>query len=139
MSPKEAWRPLLRGDPLVAEALAAFGRAYAAGGDRVGPPEWEAVAELYHDRLSRISRDNGWYDLFLIGADGALVYTVERESDLGMIIPGSLLETSSLGRAFASARGGEKSAIAIADFEPYAPSGGQQDAGDSLDREFEKY
>ncbi len=86
-------------------------------------PEWNALAEKYDSRMKDIMRDNGWHDIFLIHSDGSIVYTVTRESDLGMSIPESELKHSGLGKAFQAAQSMGAEDIVIADFEPYAPSG----------------
>ena len=95
---------ILKDDPYVQQALVEFDQAFEAGGDRVDTTEWQAVAQKYDARMKDINEDNGWYDLFLMHTDGDVVYSVCKESDLGMVIPDSSLKDSSLGVAFAKAQ-----------------------------------
>ena len=115
---------ILKDDPYVRNALVEFNRVFEAGGDSTDTAEWRALAREYDDRMHDIMVDNGWYDIFLIHTDGDIVYTVTRESDLGMIIPDSELLTSSIGEAFTKAQNMRDEDIAFADFAPYAPSAG---------------
>ena len=119
---------VLKDDPFVREALTEFDKAFEEAGDRGLTAEWNTVAEKYDTRMQEIMKDNGWYNIFLIHTDGDIVYTVTRESDLGMSILDSDLKDSSLGKAFQAAKMMDEEEIAIADFAPYAPSGGQHAA-----------
>ncbi len=116
---------ILKDDPYIMDALVALDRAYEAAGDRVDTPGWRSSAKKYGTRLDGIMKDNGWYDLFLIHKDGDIVYTVTRESDLGMNIPESPLRSQGIGKAFQKARTMDADEIAVGDFTPYAPSGGK--------------
>ncbi len=115
---------MLKDDPFVREALTQFNRAFEDAGDQTDSFEWKTLAKQFDPRLQDILKNNEWYDIFLIHTDGDIVYTAERESDLGMNIPDSELREQSIGKAFKKARtmGGED--IILADFAPYSPSGG---------------
>ena len=86
---------------------------------RIGNSEWRKVANTYASWLPRYTEQYGYIDLFLITADGRVVYTVEQESDMGQDLMKGRLRSSPAGKAF---RRGLKGA-AIQDFEPYGPSG----------------
>ncbi|MDM8535281.1 methyl-accepting chemotaxis protein [Desulfobacterales bacterium HSG17] len=116
---------ILKNDPYVMNALIEFDRAYEASGDSVTTQEWNALAKKYDPRIKGIMENNGWSDIFLIHTDGDIVYTAERESDLGMNIPDSKLRNSGLGKNFRAAMSMDSDDIAVADFEPYAPSEGR--------------
>ena len=60
----------------------------------------------------------------LIHADGDIVYTAAKESDLGMVIPDSDLKNQGIGKAFRIAAKMDYEEIAVADIEPYSPSKG---------------
>ncbi len=105
----------------VAAATRAFSQAYAAAGGRAGGSQWDRAARQYGDWLERYREQYGYYDLFLIDADGAVVYSVAGESDLGQNVRTGTLADSPLGDCFARALDGP----AIADFAPYAPSDGE--------------
>ncbi|GAK53464.1 hypothetical protein U14_04729 [Candidatus Moduliflexus flocculans] len=118
----------LKDDPLVLTALIEFETAFELSGKKVLTPEWNSVLQKYDARFQDILKDNNWYDLFLIHANGNIVYTAKKEADLGTIIPESNLKDASLGKTFELARSMTAEEIAVADFDPYAPSGGQQAA-----------
>ncbi|NBD35419.1 MAG: HAMP domain-containing protein [Chloroflexi bacterium] len=116
----------LRAQDYVREAMMAFDRVFEDAGDSVDTPEWRAVADQYASEFQEMMAINGWRDLFLIHHDGDIVFTVQRESDLGMTIPDSSLMETSLGRAYQEAQSlGTEDEIAVGDFAPYAPSGGK--------------
>ncbi|MDH3999151.1 MAG: cache and HAMP domain-containing protein, partial [Desulfuromonadales bacterium] len=115
---------VLKDDPYTRDALIDFDRAYDKAGGKVGTKSWNRMAETYGPRFKDIVANNGWYDLFLISRDGEVVYSDARESDLGMNIPKSSLNQSSLGEAYAkAAKSG--SDVVFADFKPYSPSNGE--------------
>ena len=118
----------LKDDPMVLSALTEFEAAFELSGKKVMTPEWNGVLQKYDARFQDMLADNGWYDLFLIHADGDIVYTAKKEADLGMIIPESNLREASLGKTVEFAKTMTSEEVAVADFDPYAPSGGQQAA-----------
>lgn len=61
-----------------------------------------------------------YYDLFLIDAQGNVVYTVEEEADLGTNLLAGPYKDSGLGKIFRRVRDSRK--YALQDFSPYAPS-----------------
>ncbi len=63
----------------------------------------------------------GVYDVFLIDAEGNVVYSLSKESDLGQNVRTGLLKDSGLGRAFARSRTQQ---VVIEDYSFYEPSGG---------------
>ncbi|CCK82276.1 methyl-accepting chemotaxis sensory transducer [Desulfobacula toluolica Tol2] len=115
----------LKGDPYVQKAVMEFATAFAKAGNKTESSEWKSAALEYHPRLKNIMEGNGWYDMFLIGKQGNIIYTVMREADLGMNIPGSELKNQGMGKIFTYAKTMGKDEIAIADFEPYSPSNGK--------------
>lgn len=115
---------VVKDDPYILEAMVKFDKAFAEAGDSVNSPAWKALAQKYDRRLKDLMDDNGWYDIFLIHTDGDIVYTVTRESDLGMVIPESELRNQGIGKAFTRAKSMGKDDIAFADLEPYSPSAG---------------
>ena len=118
----------LKGDPLTLTALTEFIAAFQLSGQKVLTPDWNAVAQKYDGRFQDVLTSNGWYDFFLISLDGEIVYTAKKEADLGLIIPQSNLSSSSVGQAIEYAKSMTQDEIAIADFNPYSPSGGKQSA-----------
>ncbi len=115
-------------NPAMPEAMNALNQAFQNSGGRTDSSIWTSQAKTYDPGFRKIMESNGWYDLFLINLKGDIVYSVTRESDLGMNIPGSILKDSSIGMAFVKAQSSGKDEIVIGDFQPYAPSNGAQAA-----------
>lgn len=115
---------ILKNDPYAKNALVEFNKAYKSAGNSTNSTQWRNLDNKYKARFKDIMNDNSWYDLFLIGKDGEIVYTAEKESDLGMIIPDSSLKNSPIGTAYSSVQNTGKNEIVFSDFAPYAPSGG---------------
>ncbi len=77
----------------------------------------------YHPMLARLMRRMGYYDLFLIGADGNIVYSVAKEIDFGANLTSGVLAQTNLARAFRTARdANQKNYYKLVDFERYLPS-----------------
>ncbi len=72
----------------------------------------------------RFLKHFGYYDLFLIAADGTVLYSFKKEDDFGTNLTSGPYASSALGYTFVAAKrfGGKKTAFS--DFEEYAPSGG---------------
>ncbi len=99
-------------------ALRAFKVAFDGESNRTGGTVWTEAEQVYGTWLTQYKQEYGYYDLFLISADGDVVYTVAKESDLGQNLVTGSLKASPLGKCFRNAISG----IATQDFEPYAPS-----------------
>ena len=106
----------LSANPAVLEALTSFERASG----KIGNSEWRRVEQNKASWLPKYAEQYGYVDLFLISANGQVVYTVEKESDMGQNLNRGKLRNSPAGKAF---RRGLKDP-AIQDFEAYGPSGG---------------
>jgi methyl-accepting chemotaxis protein len=65
----------------------------------------------------------GYYDLFLIHPQGKVFYTVTREADFGTNMQDGQYADSNLGQLFRKVK--ETRQYGLADFAPYAPSGGE--------------
>ncbi len=97
--------------------LPLFAKAYREGMNS------ENYRKLSRDREQgyRVFMDNfNFRDIFLIDADGNVVYSVTKEADLGANLKSGSLKNSGLGRAFARAAAGESKVIE--DFAYYEPS-----------------
>ncbi len=109
---------VLSGNGMVIEALAEFEEAYMRGG--LNSAVYKGVEAKYGQWLTQYETEYGYYDLFLISAAGDIIYTVEKESDLG-----ENLKTGSLaGSPAAKGFNGGLTGIYLQDFEAYAASGG---------------
>lgn len=124
----EASVNVTKGSPYVSDAFNKLNKAFKMNSTATNSQEWKTQATKYQSRFEGVMNDNGWYDLFLINTEGDIIYTVTRESDLGMNIPKSILKNASIGKAFRKAKSISSDEIAIGDFQPYAPSNGAQAA-----------
>ncbi|MBD3166523.1 HAMP domain-containing protein [bacterium] len=79
---------------------------------------YREVSEDIGPFLTEYEKTYGYYDVFLINPDGDIVWTVEKESDLGQNIPSSSLSRTSIATAFSKG----KSQPSFADFGWYEPS-----------------
>ena len=109
-----------RGDAAGLErpALAPAASAYEAASAALDPP------------MRRLLERLGYHDLYLIeGQTGRIVWSVEREVDLGTsLLTGPYRETN-LARAFRAARdAADPTAVALVDFELYVPSRNEPNA-----------
>ena len=79
----------------------------------------------YHPWMREFQQQRGYYDVFLIDADGNLVYTVFKELDYATNLVAGPWADTGLGRAFRAARDNPvRDHQAFFDFQPYAPSNG---------------
>ncbi len=84
---------------------------------------YSATHAQYHPTLARLMRRFGYHDLFLIGADGNIVYSVAKEIDFGASLTAGALVQTNLARAFRAARdANQKGYYTLVDFERYLPS-----------------
>ncbi|MCG8614653.1 MAG: PAS domain-containing protein [Desulfobacterales bacterium] len=75
----------------------------------------------YGQTLSQFKEEYHYYDLMLVNGSGDIVFSLNREKDLGRNLFSEPFEESRLTRCFQKA----KSSVNIEDFSAYAPSGGK--------------
>jgi methyl-accepting chemotaxis protein len=85
-------------------------------------------SRLHAERIDGV-RDflsiHAYYDVFMIDADGDVVYSYFKESDFGTNLVGGPYAETGLGQAFREARAATQAATTIVvDFSHYEPSGG---------------
>ena len=84
---------------------------------------WSAVHASYHPGLRRTKEALGHYDLFLIDAEGDVVYSVDKEIDFGTNLADGPHADSGLARAWARASAAKAEGfVHFEDFSFYAPS-----------------
>ena len=84
--------------------------------------------ERTHPELRALLERRGYYDVFLIDAEGLVVYSVAKEDDFGDNVMTGRYRDTGLGDAFRAALETPVGEYAFADFAPYAPSGGRPEA-----------
>ena len=85
------------------------------------PSDYAAAHSEHHGIFNKLKDVRGYYDVFLINADGDLVYSVYKELDYATNLVRGEYANSGLGEAYRRAMAGE---TAFVDFAPYAPSHG---------------
>jgi len=111
---------VLDDDPYIYDAMEDFSQAITLTG--LDGDEWREAEKKYATHFKKINDINAWYDLFLINVQGDIIFTVAKESDLGVNIPQSALSRSSIGDAFKKAQQSAQGEISFSDFKPYPPS-----------------
>ncbi len=87
---------------------------------------YSTVHEQLHDHLRLFSDEHGYKDLFLIDAQGNLVYSVAKNQDFAANFASGPFSNSNLGRLFRDAQSLPSGKVLIEDFEAYAPNNGTQ-------------
>ncbi|MCP4042879.1 MAG: methyl-accepting chemotaxis protein, partial [Gammaproteobacteria bacterium] len=113
----------LKSDPYAQTAMFRFIQDFDEE-EKIGTSTWNRLAAKYQIRFEELMNQYGWYDIFIIHPNGDILYSVTRESDLGMNLADSELKDSALGRAYAEAVDMDAESLAVGDFAPYAPSNG---------------
>lgn len=86
---------------------------------------YSKVHAAYHPWFRQFLTERSYYDIFLLDADGNLVYTVFKELDYATNLNSGEWKDSDLGNAFRAAlTNGKAGSISFFDFKPYAPSHG---------------
>ena len=84
------------------------------------------VHSLVHPILRDFADEFGYHDLILISGSGKVVYTVEKEVDLGTDLYEGPYQNSNLAAVFLEAQGDSLSGeVKLVDFAHYAPSFGE--------------
>ncbi len=97
------------------EGIKLFTAAFQGG---LESQEYKSLSTAREKGYSIFMDNFGFYDVFLIDAEGNVVYTVSKESDLGASLKTGPLKESGLGKVFAKSR----NQIAFEDFSWYDPS-----------------
>jgi signal transduction histidine kinase/CheY-like chemotaxis protein/HAMP domain-containing protein len=87
---------------------------------------YSAVHAQYHSMFKEYQKAHGYHDIFLVEPHiGAIVYTVEKESDFGTSLINGLYANTNLGEAFKeTAAATRRYFTLLKDFAHYAPSNG---------------
>ncbi len=86
--------------------------------------EYSRVHAQLHPVFRDVFERRGYYDIFLIGPDGRILYTVFKEEDYGTSLTVGEYTDTGLARAFQEASQMQRGEVAVTDFEPYSPSFG---------------
>lgn len=84
---------------------------------------WSAAHAEYHDYLRRLARLSGYPGLVLISPAGQVVYSVNKDVDLGADLVDGPYSYTNLALAFQQAMSGNRlDAVTFSDFADYAPA-----------------
>ncbi|MGV3712162.1 adenylate/guanylate cyclase domain-containing protein [Pseudolysinimonas sp.] len=84
---------------------------------------WSAAHVEFHDYLRRLARLNDFPGLVLLSTTGQIVYSVNKDVDLGADLVDGTYAFTNLALAFQQAMSGNRlDKVTFADFEPYAPA-----------------
>lgn len=84
---------------------------------------WSAAHAEFHDYLRRLARLSAYPGLVLISPSGQVVYTVNKDVDLGADLVDGPYSYTNLALAFQQAMSGNRlDSVTFADFEPYSPA-----------------
>ena len=84
---------------------------------------WSAAHAEHHDYLRRLARLSEYPGLVLIAPDGQVVYSVNKDVDLGADLVDGPYSYTNLALAFQKAMSGNRlDSVTFGDFEPYAPA-----------------
>ena len=100
-------------------AMAEFARAFAQGG--VESDAYRQLDARYREHFKRFIATAGYYDLFLISPQGAVVYTQTHEADFATNLITGPYRNTGLAKVARNALRTLESGTS--EFEPYAPSG----------------
>ena len=112
---------MFRDNPWLLEIFTAFDTAFTEAEGAIYSAEWQRLAGKKDLLLRDICTDFDWHNLFLINAEGSIIYTLNKAADLGHSLHKAPLQQSSLGRAFADLQLNPGLDLAFGDYAPYAP------------------
>jgi len=111
--------------------IARHWKAYQDAADKIDARlDYDFAVSAVHTELDFLAKlfvtERGYYDFFLIGKDGDVLYSVEKEADLETnLVTGPWRETG-LAEVFKGAmQRAEEHQVVFSDFAPYAPSAGE--------------
>ncbi len=87
--------------------------------------KYRTLTKKYHDYFSEYIKENYYYDVFFICAEhGHVMYSVAQENDFGTNLSVGKYKDTHLAKLWKEVV--SKKETIITDYQPYAPSGGQQ-------------
>jgi len=109
---------MLAGNPIVVSAVQDYEDAFVSGG--VSGSECQQVNRQHAEWLRQYEQELGYEDLYLVGADGDVVFSVDRASDLGANLISGRYARENIGELYVRAQEG----VAIVDLAAYPAKGG---------------
>ncbi len=85
---------------------------------------YSAVHAKYHASYDDWQKDFGVYDIFLVDAEGNIIYSWAKEDDFGANLLTGKYADQNIAQLFKSVRNQTTNEVQLVDFAPYAPSNG---------------
>lgn len=108
----------LAGNPIVVEAVQDLEDAMLSEG--ANSSDFQQADELYSDWLERYKKEFGYANLYLVSADGNVVYSIDKGPDFATNLIDGRFSSENIGDLFRQARHG----TAIVDIAGYTPING---------------
>ena len=89
-----------------------------------GLEDYHQQHSIYHPGFRRMMEARGYYDVFLVNANGDIVYSVFKELDFGTNILSGEFSDSGLAKSVRASLEAAAGTASIVDFEPYSASAG---------------
>jgi methyl-accepting chemotaxis protein len=116
---------MLKDNPFSAVALYKINQAFVKDNKKTGLENWLKAEKEFGAIFEDTKNDLNLYDLFLINPNGDIIFSVEKESDLGQNVNSSLLKNSGLAKVFYQSKHKE---VALSDIAPYPVSDNKHNA-----------
>lgn len=116
---------MLKDNPFTAVALYKINQAFVKDNKKTGLVNWLKAEQEFGVTYDQIKKDLNVYDIFLINPNGDIIYSAEKESDLGQNVNSSLLKNTGLSKVFYQTK---SKGVVLSDFAPYPPSDNKPNA-----------
>jgi methyl-accepting chemotaxis protein len=85
--------------------------------------EYSRLHRIYHPYLREFLQENGYYDIFVVDANGNVVYSVFKERDFATNLRNGQWRDTDLAKVYANIMAqSDAEKVSYTDFAPYAPS-----------------
>jgi len=106
---------------IISEAIGSFGTTFGENGEFNEHLYNFFESMKFKNSFLQYKQEYGYYDLLLVGKEGRVVYSLNRETDFSQNLLSGELKDTGLGKCFQEGLKG----IAMQDFEKYQPSDSQ--------------
>ena len=86
------------------------------------------IHKQYHPWLRQLRRERSYGDIYLIGTQGSVLYSVSKTDDFSVDLSQDAYATSGLGQVFAAARDAKPGTVSFIDFTRYTLADGKPSA-----------
>ncbi|MEO5331697.1 MAG: cache domain-containing protein [Magnetococcus sp. YQC-5] len=109
------------------ETVQELNKAYLTAEKKIKTLAWNDLINQYNPHIRQLIHDKGLEDILLITQDGEILYTLERQADLGQNLTLGKWRETNLGQAWHQIQTSQDDeSVIFADFAPWEPVGGMQ-------------